>query len=69
MKNLGKESDAFSLYKELYSNKDFQYRNFILEKMIFYTLKSGNKIEAKKYYLELQKLDKQTSEKYNQFFN
>lgn len=65
---LGKESDAFSLYKELYSNKDFQYKNFILEKMIFYTLKSGNKIEAKKYYLELQKLDKQTSEKYNQFF-
>ena len=37
--------------------------------MIYYTLKSGNKIEAKKYYNELQKIDKPASEKYNQFFN
>ena len=65
----GKESEAVGLYKELYSVKDFQYKSFILEKMLFYTLKQGNKVEAKKYYLELQKLDKQTSEKYNQFFN
>ena len=66
---LGKEEDAYNLYKELYSVPKFQYRGFVLEKMIFYTLKSGNKIEAKKYYDELQKLDKKSSEKYNQFFN
>lgn len=66
---LQKENEAFTLYKELYSVKNFQYRGFILEKMIYFTLKSGNKVEAKKYFLELQKIDKQSSEKYNQFFN
>jgi len=66
---LGKEEDASKLYKELYSVEKFQYRSFVLEKMIYYTLKSGNKIEAKKYYNELQKIDKPASEKYNQFFN
>lgn len=66
---LEKNKDAYNLYKELYSIPKFEYRNFVLEKMIFYTLKNGNKIEAKKYYEELKALDKKSSEKYNQFFN
>ena len=66
---MGKNKDALKLYKELYSLKDFQHRSFILEKMIVYTLKAENKVEAQKYYLELQKVDKKSSEKYNQFFN
>lgn len=66
---LEKNKDAYNLYKELYSIPKFEYRNFVLEKMIFYTLKNGNKIEAKKYYEELKALDRKSSEKYNQFFN
>lgn len=67
---LGKEKEAEVLYKELYNlGSSFKYRTFVLEKMIYFTLKNGNKVEAKKYYVELDKLDKKTAEKYNQFFN
>lgn len=66
---IGKGTDAFNLYKELYNVQNFQYRSFVLEKLIFYTLKAENKVEAKKYYLELQKIDKKNSDKYSQFFN
>ena len=66
---LQNNKEAEKLYKELYDDKDFEHRDFALEKLLYFSLKRQNKVQAKKYFTELQKLDKQAASKYNQFFN
>ena len=66
---LQNNKEAEKLYKELYDDKDFEHRDFALEKLLYFSLKRQNKVQAKKYFTELQKLNKQAASKYNQFFN
>ena len=69
MKKWGKEKDAEVLYKELYNlDKKLIYKEFVLEKMIYFALKNENKVEGKKYYLELKAINAKKAEKYVDFF-
>lgn len=64
-----KDKEAIVLYKELYSlGKELNYREFVLEKLIYLTLKSGNKVEATKYYNELKGINAEKAKKYADFF-
>ena len=55
---MGKEKDAKVLYKELYDlDKKLIYKEFVLEKMIYFALKDENKTDGKKYYLELKAIN------------
>lgn len=66
---MGKEKDAEVLYKELYNlDKKLIYKEFVLEKMIYFALKNENKVEGKKYYLELKAINAKKAEKYVDFF-
>lgn len=60
---------AENLYKELYKLGDsFEYRKFVVEKLLYFSLNKDKKNEAKIYYNELLKLDKESAEKYKKFF-
>ena len=66
---MGKEKDAKVLYKELYDlDKKLIYKEFVLEKMIYFALKDENKTDGKKYYLELKAINPKKAEKYADFF-
>lgn len=66
---IGKEKDAEVLYKELYElDKKLIYKEFVLEKMIYFALKAENKVDGKKYYLELKAINAKKAEKYTDFF-
>ncbi|MGL4687973.1 MAG: tetratricopeptide repeat protein, partial [Fusobacteriaceae bacterium] len=62
-------NEALKIYDDIYkvsSNK--RYKVFSLEKLVYYNLKS-EKIEiSKKYYNILKTMDKQSAEKYSDFF-
>lgn len=59
---------AETAYKELIENKKaFEYREYLTEKMLYFSLKENKKAEAEKYYKELQKLNKDTAAKYDEF--
>lgn len=59
---------AISVYKEVLENKNgSDYEEFIVEKLLFISLKMENKTEAEKYYKELQKINKETALKYDEF--
>ena len=59
---------AETAYKELIENKKaFEYREYLTEKMLYLSLKENKKAEAEKYYKELQKLNKDTAAKYDEF--
>lgn len=67
---LNKPREALTLYRELYNgNSNFEYRPFVVEKMLYLTLQNGNRIEAKSYYEELKNINIETANKYSQFFN
>lgn len=60
---------AENLYKELYKLGDsFEYRKFIIEKLLYFSLDKDKKKEAKIYYNELLKIDAKNAEKYKKFF-
>lgn len=62
---LGKIKDALAIYEELYQLGDrLAYKEAVLEKMIIYSLGLQKKNEAKKYYDELSKINKELAEKY-----
>ncbi|WP_339127109.1 hypothetical protein LIY46_12920 [Fusobacterium varium] len=46
------------MYRELYAlDKKLIYKEFVLEKMIYFALKAENKVDGKKYYLELKAIN------------
>lgn len=64
-----KDKEAIVLYKELYSlGNELSYREFVIEKLIYLTLKAGNKVEASKYYDELKGINAEKAKKYADFF-
>lgn len=66
---MGNEKDAETLYRELYAlDKELVYKEFVLEKMIYFALKAENKVEAKRCYTELQGINAEKARKYADFF-
>lgn len=66
---MGNEAEAETLYKELYAlDKELVYKEFVLEKMIYFALKRENQVEARKYYTELQGINAEKAMKYADFF-
>ena len=64
----GDKTKAKEGYKELLGNKDMnEYKEYLVEKMLFISLEEKNKDEADKYYKELTKLNKETASKYDEF--
>ena len=64
----GENDKAEGGYKELLENeKAFEYKEYLTEKLLYLSLKQNKKTEAEKYYKELQKLNKDTAAKYDEF--
>ena len=64
----GENDKAEGGYKELLENKKaFEYKEYLTEKLLYLSLKQNKKTEAEKYYKELQKLNKDTAAKYDEF--
>lgn len=64
----GEAAKAKEGYKELLENKNAsEYKEYLTEKMLFISLKENNKQEAEKYYKQLQKINKETAAKYDEF--
>lgn len=62
-------SEAKKLFFKLYKMKNTkEVREYTLEKLIYYRLVENNTVEAKKYYEELKKLNKNKSEKFVDYF-
>lgn len=65
---LNKITTAINLYKELNKLPNFEYKNFVLEKLIYFSLKANDLKTGKKYYDQLKIRDKKLANKYNEFF-
>ena len=64
----GDKVKAKAGYKELLADKKASdYKEYLLEKILFISLEQNNKEEAEKYYNELQKINKETAKKYEEF--
>ncbi|MDR3260020.1 MAG: tetratricopeptide repeat protein [Fusobacteriaceae bacterium] len=68
---IGKEAEARNIYKELYQlgeeiNKK-EYKEFVLERMVYYSAKSNLKDDAKKYIGELEKINKELALKCSEY--
>ncbi|WP_300394010.1 tetratricopeptide repeat protein [Fusobacterium sp.] len=64
----GDKEKAKDGYKELLQDKNaIEYKEYLVEKMLYISLDEKNKEEAQKYYEELKKLNKETAMKYDEF--
>lgn len=64
----GDKTKAKEGYRELLNDKKAgEYREYLTEKMLFISLEEKNRGEAEKYYAELQKINKETAAKYDEF--
>jgi tetratricopeptide (TPR) repeat protein len=63
----GKLQEAINIYKELYQMGDaLNYKAFVTERMVYYSIKSNRKEEARKYNTELAKLNKELADQYSE---
>ncbi|MDR1832588.1 MAG: tetratricopeptide repeat protein [Fusobacteriaceae bacterium] len=61
----GKLQEAINIYKELYQMGDaLSYKEFVTERMVYYSIKSNRKDEARKYNTELARLNQGLADKY-----
>jgi len=66
----GKTQEAVDIYRELYQlGNALNYREFVTERMVYYAIKNNRKDDAKKYNIELAKVNKPLAEKYSEFLN
>lgn len=60
---------AKDIYKELYKNINASdYKEYVIEKLLFINLKEENMLEAENFYKELESLNKEVADKYKEFF-
>jgi tetratricopeptide (TPR) repeat protein len=65
----GQEKKAIAIFEELFEKgQKNEYKTFLLEKIIYLSLKNKEEVKAKNYHTKLKKLDAKLAEKYNDYF-